>query len=632
MTFVVPAAFGLAALTIPVLVMYMLKSRRMRTPVSSTMLWAQGPRSVSASKPWQRLRPSWLLILQLLAILLAVIALARPARPTTEALAAHTVMIFDTSASMKALDQGRPRLEAAKRAALKAVGQLSGDQKMSVLDAGPRPRVLLSGSSDRRAIVQAISSLTATDGPTDAAGAFSLGASLETANVPTLLRFYSDGGVRAEDREDVPGSLVHVPIGSPGSNAAVQRIALTPKGGGWDAFVRLANTGTIRLDATLEVTAGTERVASRPVRLDPQRATDLTVSLPKTTATDVVATLRNVRPSRDTVGTVEPGSADALPADDRAVAVLERDRALRVLLVTKGNVFIESLLRSIPGATVSVSEKPAPTRGYALAIYDRVAPPAEPGVPALAIAPPGGGLGVRVTGTVKAPVLSSLALREPILAQVDLSRVSIKQAQSIVAPSMRTLAGTGTDPLIAVGVPNGRRAAYIAFDLTESNLPVQVAYPVLMGNIFTWLTQADGGDRTNLQAGDPLPLRVPGRATRFTVRLPNGKTVERGATRAIFDDTEQAGFYGVRYFAGADPIGDDRFALNVPPGESSLTVRPITSDIARRGRAGRLAGLRTWGPGFLGFMLVILAIEWWLSFGRPTRRRTRTAIRRSEVA
>lgn len=621
MSFVVPAAFGLAALTLPVLLMYMLKSRRARTPVSSTMLWAQGPRSVSASKPWQRLRPSWLLILQLLAILLAVTALARPALPTKEALAEHTVMIFDTSASMKADDGGRPRLESAKRLALKAVDQLSGDQKMSVLDAGPRPRVLLSGSSDKRAIVQAISSLRATDGPTDAAGAFSLGASLETANVPTLLRFYSDGGVRPEDREDVPGSLVHVPVGSPGSNAAVQRIALTPKGGGWDAFIRLANTGTVRLDATLDLSAGGDRVASKIVRLDPQRATDLTLSLPKTTATDIVASLRNVRAASDTVGRIEPEDADALSADDRAIAVLERDRALRILLVTKGNVFVESLLRSIPGATVSVSATAAPTRGYAMAIYDRVKPPADPGVPSLAIAPPGGGLGAKVTGTLKAPVLSSLALREPILAQVDLSRVSIKQAQKIVAPAMRTLAGTGSDPLIAIGVPKGRRAAYIAFDLTESNLPVQVAYPVLMGNLFTWLTQADGGDRANLQAGDSLPLRVPGRATRFTVRRPDGSTVERGATRAIYDDTEQAGFYAVRYFAGADPISDERFALNVPPGESSLTVRPITSDIEKRGRAGRLSGLRTWGPGFLAVVLLILAIEWWLSFGRPTRRR-----------
>src|SRR5436309_10576387 len=209
-TFVAPAALAFAALMAPIIVLYMLRSRRSRTPVSSTMLWRLGQRNVSANAPWQPLRFSWLLLLQILALLLVVLAVARPARRTDVPLAAHTVLIVDTSASMQANDEGRTRLEAAKREALAAVGQLAGGKRMSVIDAGPRARVVLSGSTDRRALVEAISSLEPTDGTADAAGAFALGASLESADVPTILLFYSDGIVRAEDRSEAPGSLVHI--------------------------------------------------------------------------------------------------------------------------------------------------------------------------------------------------------------------------------------------------------------------------------------------------------------------------------------------------------------------------------------------------------------------------------------
>jgi hypothetical protein len=157
MTFIAPIALGLAALTVPIVVMYMLRSRRSKTPVSSTLLWEMGQQNVSANAPWQPLRFSWLLLLQLLALILVVLAVARPARPTAVPLADHTVLIIDTSASMQTVDHGKTRLEAAKRKALDAVSQLQTGRRMSVIAAGTTARVLLSGSTDRAAIVEAVS-------------------------------------------------------------------------------------------------------------------------------------------------------------------------------------------------------------------------------------------------------------------------------------------------------------------------------------------------------------------------------------------------------------------------------------------------------------------------------------------
>ena len=70
------APLGLIGLlALPVIVaLWMLKLRRPEREVSSTFLWQHLVRDVEANSPWQRLRRSLLLLLQLLCALLLVAA------------------------------------------------------------------------------------------------------------------------------------------------------------------------------------------------------------------------------------------------------------------------------------------------------------------------------------------------------------------------------------------------------------------------------------------------------------------------------------------------------------------------------------------------------------------------------
>ena len=78
MHFLAPLSF-LFALTIPVVVVfYLLKRKRVVRLVSSTLLWQKFLAETQASAPFQKLRRNWLLILQILLLLLAVLALTRP--------------------------------------------------------------------------------------------------------------------------------------------------------------------------------------------------------------------------------------------------------------------------------------------------------------------------------------------------------------------------------------------------------------------------------------------------------------------------------------------------------------------------------------------------------------------------
>src|SRR5438445_11616991 len=78
MNFLAPAAFAFAAAIPVVIVFYLLKRKRVVKLVSSTLLWQKFLAETQASAPFQRLRKNWLLILQIILLVLAVMALSRP--------------------------------------------------------------------------------------------------------------------------------------------------------------------------------------------------------------------------------------------------------------------------------------------------------------------------------------------------------------------------------------------------------------------------------------------------------------------------------------------------------------------------------------------------------------------------
>ena len=94
---------------------------------------------VEANAPWQRLRRSLLLLLQLLLVAILAILAARPFVERPAGLAGDLVLVVDTSASMQATDITPTRLDAAKAAAVDALKDLPAGGKVSVIAAGRTP-------------------------------------------------------------------------------------------------------------------------------------------------------------------------------------------------------------------------------------------------------------------------------------------------------------------------------------------------------------------------------------------------------------------------------------------------------------------------------------------------------------
>src|SRR5215813_5043114 len=124
---------ALAGVPVGIIALYFLKLRRRPVQVPSTLLWRRSLEDLHVNSLFQRLRKNLLLFLQLLAVLLAMLALTGPRIKGTGAQGQRFVLAIDNSASMAATDIRPTRLARAKEDAKKVVASMESDDLAMVI-------------------------------------------------------------------------------------------------------------------------------------------------------------------------------------------------------------------------------------------------------------------------------------------------------------------------------------------------------------------------------------------------------------------------------------------------------------------------------------------------------------------
>src|SRR3989440_9881255 len=222
MSFLAPIAFVFAA-SIPVVILfYLLKRKRVVKLVSSTFLWQKFLAETQASAPFQKLRKNWLLILQIILLVLAVLALSRPYFATKAKPAQLRVVILDASASMQATDESPSRFEKARGEALKWVDSLAGSDQMVVLQAGANTEVKQSATSEKAALRRALQACACTDSPTRLVPALKMAESLVRDQRNAEIHLFSDGAVpELNEFENKALPLVYHRVGKGANNVGI---------------------------------------------------------------------------------------------------------------------------------------------------------------------------------------------------------------------------------------------------------------------------------------------------------------------------------------------------------------------------------------------------------------------------
>ena len=610
LSFLTPLFLLLGLLAGPIIILYMLRLRRREVMVSSTLLWQKLLRDREANAPWQKLRRNLLLILQLIILAALVFALARPFLPTPSIISGSVVVLLDASASMLATDVEPTRFDAAKAEVARLISDLGGDSQMTLIKVGQTPTVLAAATNDRTQLQRALD--TAQPDPADAAwnAAFALATGAAQGFRDGRIVIISDGGL-PNDLPPLPVESIYLPIGESGENLAITALATRETESGIQLFASVQNEGLIDRETLLSIDLDGTLFDSRRLTVPAGSSVNATWDLPPGTAT-IRAYLGD-------------NAGDFLPLDDVAWAVHEGGVSNRTLLVTEGNLFLEQVFTVLPG--IEAFKVPAgsdlldpETFDYDLVIFDGVAlPEPPPAADMLIINPQAGGEGglFSVTGAFSNTITTRLE-ESPLLQFVDWSEVDVRQAQRVSAPWAQTLVAAEGGPLLQIGEQNGYRIAIMTFDLRDSDLPLQIAFPILMANITGWLSPGRAFDApTGLQPGDPVAV-VPGASsTAVLVQKPDGSrwTAEVGEADLFFTETDTPGLYTVllRDAAADRPAGS--FAVNLfSPAESA--IRPVASlqigqtqvETEDEGDVGQ----RELWPWLLAIAVVVLIVEWWV--------------------
>jgi hypothetical protein len=189
---------GLLALSalIPIIALYFLKLKRERRVVPSTLLWKKALDDMQVNAPFQRLKYSLLLLLQLLLVALLAFALARPYLNATGAAGRKTIVLVDTSASMATRDASggqKTRLQAAIDDASVKAGDMREGDAMMLLAFDRDVRRLTDLTADKALLKQLLSELEPRDMETHAEEAFAVALSLSEQTPNSEVLVLSDG-------------------------------------------------------------------------------------------------------------------------------------------------------------------------------------------------------------------------------------------------------------------------------------------------------------------------------------------------------------------------------------------------------------------------------------------------------
>ena len=588
MSFLSPLAL-LGLLFVPlVLAMYLLKLRRDERVVPSTLLWQRLLSDVEANAPWQRLRRSLLLLLQLLLVALLAILAARPFLERPAGLAGDVVVVIDTSASMGATDIPPDRLTEAKAQVLAKLHDLPANGTVSVIAAGRSARVVVNGTTDLGRVRAAIEGITVSPSTGDLGDALNLADALAARGGDAEILVATDAALAIKPATRLDHKVSVLQVGRERRNQAIVALAIRPAPSGVtrSVFVSIANLDIEPAQRQLQVYADDILIDAKDLKtLDPQSRTEVII--------DDVPRGASVIEVRLTAG-ADGARADALDLDDRAWAVVPPDHVRRVLLVGAGDPYLETALSYLPntelyGVTPGEYGPATHPELFDLIIFEGFLPGELPHAAILAIAPTATSELGEVIGALTDPGIATLP-DDPILKYVDLSSVHVGKATKLALPAWArsVIPGPAGAPLLYVGDHAGRRAGVMAFLPRNSDLPLQVAFPVLMANLAGELMGGSAAPTEALSPGDPVTIPVPAGASAVTVTRPDGSTVElapatTGAASVAFSQTDLLGVYS------ASPV----FPASTPgPSGAGASLTPIAT-------AASLASgpVATLGPG-----------------------------------
>lgn len=484
MSFLLPVAWWLGCLALPIIAFYLLKTRQRRRNVSTLLFWQVLKPKMENSPLWRKLRRWLSLLLQLLILLLLLTVLAQPAFEWEKSAPRRVVAILDPSASMQARSPAPSRWKNAVAALRSAIDRMRVQDEMAILAAENPPRILSGWTSGKRALGSALDMAVPVPTSTDPGPALEMASDLTTLRENPVIEVYSDSVWPAGSWDKpVPNVRLIGVDSTPAANSgltlfAVRRSPVAP--GDWQLDAEI--TSTKPFSGTMELLRDGQPMDLIQVDCSPENSWKKSWRGSSEAGAKFEARLK-------------PAADDILATDNSAACELAPLARLNVLITGKPDPFLEAALASIPLVNVWKEEKfpRDPMSGTNLIIATGGAMPESSGkIPVLLINPQESGFWGKLGGELAATPVSIISKTSPLVRHAGLGSVVVDRAgRWEPAPGSEIVAASPDSPLIFGNWDRAPRWLLIGFDPTESDLPLRTAFPVFMGNLLQSLRDHD---------------------------------------------------------------------------------------------------------------------------------------------
>jgi Ca-activated chloride channel family protein len=616
MNILVPAALAFSAIIPIILLLYFMRPKRQERIVGSTLLWQQALQDLQASRPWQRLRITPLLLLQLLAAIIIVLVLTRPALFINSPISGNTVVILQASASMQATDVSPTRFAKAKATISDYIDELGPNDHLSLISMARTPQVLVAGSQDKGQLTHALQRAQVTNQDADLEQALSLAGSLIAGHDNSQVVVIGDGHVlNSSQALDTPFPVRYMSIGTDAPNVALMTLSSRATQGNLTAFAQITNYSHQQRSIPVELYADGKLFGIKTVTLKAMASGSIEWGPLPTQTTMLHASLL---------------SKDAMTADHEAWSLVNNAIRGRVLLVTSGNMYLETALRlqsNVTLFTLTPDKYPHNVGNYDLTIFDGYNPPTLPAGNLLFVDPPAHQYLFGTSGPLIAVShISSGNDTQNLLSNVDISSIHTMRDSHQLKPAIwaQTIINTPETPLLIAGETDNRRIAVLGFDLHETDLPLQPSFPILILNIVNWFLPAPVAGDGQVIAGSPVTLQTWPGVDSVTITGPDQHTTTVGPPFPVipYAQANDVGVYQVSQRVHGQ-ILNGAFTVNLfDPNQSNLAPArtiPVTHSTTITTNSSNVSHqLREIWPWIAAFLLLILCAEWWL-FSRNYR-------------
>lgn len=615
MSFLIPLGLlGLTSILVLILI-YIIKPKYHDKAVSSTFIWKLSLKYKKPKMPFEWLKRSLLLFLQLLILTSLALMLARPF-VTLDSVSGEKVVVLDASASMMAKDGSKTRFEKAVDEILDLADGKQDEDRVTVILAGEEPTYLIRRADSTAQIRAALSDVSCSMGEGSIEAALELANSVLDENNAAEVILYTD-----HDYEQ-PGYVTVENLAKNEWNAAVLNVQTELKSGYYAFTAEVASYGK-NTDLEVSLYVDDEWRLTKKVSLTADTVTQVTfwdepeVSVVEYAAASVRLDVKDSYAYDNilfTYGSTRPRYVELIS---------EHPHLLNMALMsdTRNSVYQASML-------------PKPqiyTEGYDLYVYEGILPETLPkDGSVLLINPEGSVFGLRLTDTVKGNFKASAAggissTYQQLMKGIDPTGISISRYKKVTSTKgFEVLMKCNGDPVMLAKEENGVRVVVLAFDLHYSDLPLLLDFPLLIHNMCEYAAPPTL-EKSLFDVGETVTVHVKPNTESVQVRFEGRDGGEdETADYTVFPlelTADKPGVYTVTQKLTSGKVRTDTFFVRTSAVESDFSaVGGVLAAEEYQGGNGNAEGNDVRYDIFEFFkiiaiaLLVLLVVEWGVQY------------------